>query len=103
MKQTMIQQISISRRGSKSSSKARSVGGEMNEFPKNPVSCQPLTDRRPKSVKNRGRVLRSTTSSTILHLFRLVCATDRYSDRPGSYFVNRVNKGMKKNLLLRDI
>lgn len=49
MKQTMIQQIS--RGGSKSSSKARSVGGEMNEFPKNPVSCQPLTDRRPKSSK----------------------------------------------------
>lgn len=74
----------------------------MNEFPKNPVSCQPLTDLRSKSVKNRGRVLRSTTSSTI-HLFRLVCATERYSDRPGSYFVNRVNKGILKNLLLRDI
>ncbi|KAJ4949884.1 hypothetical protein NE237_005566 [Protea cynaroides] len=25
----------------------------MNEFPLNPVSCQPLTDRRPKSVKLR--------------------------------------------------
>lgn len=65
----------------------------MHEFPINPVSCQPLTDRRSKSVKNRGRVLRSTTSSTI-HLFRLVCATERYS--AGSYFVNRVNKALTR-------
>ena len=69
----------------------------MNEFPLNPVSCQPLTDRRPKSVKlRRGTCFSSTTSSTI-HLDRLVCATERYSDRPGSHFVNRVNKGLKRS------
>lgn len=54
------------------------TAGQRMDSPQNPVSCQPLTDRRPKSLKKE----------------------EGYSDRPRSFFVNKV-KGFFR--LLRDI